>query len=108
MGYLSMCWDLPVRTPHDIGGLSAVSMITSGLVKEIAIADLKTGDAIGYLGTETIDADGGFIVLFERWLEPGMALTWDHHRGVNPGPDQRARPVDFRWHAYRLTEIIGE
>ena len=108
-GYVSMVWDIPLYVRHNVGGLSTVTLLTDGWVKEIEIRELKPGDAIGYLGTDSIDTDGGFIVIFEKWLDdnPDLshAVTWEFHSGVSPGPDQRARAVDFKWHAYRFRDI---
>lgn len=111
-GYVSMCWDIPLNAPHSNGGMSTVTLLTDGWAYEIEPHELKPGDAIGYLGIDSIDADGGFVVIFEKWLSDNpdlrTALTWEFHRGVSPGPDQRARPVDWRWHAYRFRDIVDD
>lgn len=105
-GFASMCYDIP---PGTHGGPNAVTLLTQGWMQEIDAAELQPGDAIGYLGVDALDADGGVIVIFEKWLnhDPSMkvALTWEHLRVVGNGPDQRARPVDFKWHAYRYKYI---
>lgn len=110
-GFVTMCWGIPLDVPHSWGGLNIVSLLTDGWAIEIPNHELKPGDAIGYLGPDAIDPDGGTIVLFERWLgDPGqrVAVTWDHLPITAPGPDQRSRPVDFRWHSYRFRDIIDE
>lgn len=111
-GFVSMCWDIPLNAPRSMGGMNTVSLLSEGWCKEIKVPDLLPGDAIGYLGPQSDDGDGGFIVIFEKWLDDnpslGVALTWDLHRGVSPGPDQRGRSRDLRWHAYRRTDIIDE
>ena len=87
-------------------------MEIDGWAHEIQPHDLKPGDALGYIGADAVDADGGFIVIFHRWLDNNpelrVAVTWEFSANVSPGPDQRARPVDFRWHAYRFRDIIDE
>lgn len=111
-GYVSMCWDIPLDAPHSRGGMSIVSLLTDNWCHEIKPSDLKPGDAIGYLGPEAVDSDGGTVVIFEKWLNDdpslGVALTWDHLPVVGAGPDRRAHPVDFRWHAYRYRHIIDD
>jgi hypothetical protein len=108
-GYASMCFGIP---PDSRGGPNAVTLLTQGWMTEIDPSDLRPGDAIGYLGPDALDADGGVIVIFEKWVndDPNTktALTWEHLAVVGDGPDQRARPVDFRWHAYRYKHIVEE
>lgn len=108
-GFICMCWDIPLHVRHSWGGLSTVTLLTDGWVTEISMEDLQPGDAIGHLGPDSVDADGGVIVLFENWLHGdrklGYALTWEHLPISAPGPARRARPVDFRWHAYRFNGI---
>lgn len=108
-GYLAMCYDIPVDV-H--GGPNVVTLLTSKWMVPIPREELKRGDAIGYLGPDALDADGGCIVLFDRWLNDdpatGTAITWDHLAVVGNGPDQRARPVDFRWHSYRYAYILDD
>lgn len=105
-GFVAMCYDIP---PDIRGGPNAVTLLTAGWMREIDPAELKVGDAVGYLGIDAVDPDGGVIVIFEKWLneDPAtrVALTWEHLAVVGHGPDQRARPVDFRWHAYRYAHI---
>lgn len=105
-GFVAMAYDIP---PDIHGGPNVVTLLTQGWMREIPLDDLRPGDAIGYLGPDALDADGGLIVLFEKWLnnDPGLkvALTWEQLAVVGIGPDQRARPVDFRWHAYRYAYI---
>lgn len=105
-GFAAMCYDIP---PDHHGGPNIVTLLTQGWMREIPMADLQPGDAIGYLGPDALDPDGGLIVIFEKWLndDPSMkiALTWEHLPIVGMGPDQRARSVDFRWHAYRYAHI---
>lgn len=111
-GFVSMCWDIPLDAPYSMGGMSTVTLLSEGWAHEIPRNELQPGDAIGYLGNDSVDADGGFIVIFEKWLndDPSLstALTWDFHAAVNPGPDQRGRVVDFKWHAYRFRDIVDE
>lgn len=107
-GYVAMCWGIPASPP--VGGPNIVSLLTEGWAYEVPAEDLRPGDAVGYLGPDAIDADGGVIVIFEKWLndDPSLkvALTWEHLPITSPGPDQRARPIDFRWHAYRFRDIV--
>lgn len=110
-GFVSMCWDIPLDAPRSSGGMSSVTLLTEGWAYEISPDDLKPGDALGYLGPDSAsDPDGGVIVIFERWLDRDLriALTWDQLPVVGLGPDQRARPVDFRWHAYRFRDIVDD
>src|SRR5688572_24370214 len=102
-GYISMCYDIPLDAPHSWGGMNIVTLLSDGWMYEIPAHELKPGDAVGDLGAHAIGTDGGTIVIFESWLnnDPslGVALTWEHTPIVSPGPDRRARPIDFRWHA---------
>lgn len=111
-GFLSMCWKIPLHAHHSWGGLSTVTLLTDGWVSEIDTTDLKPGDAIGFCGPGSIDADGGVILLFEGWLNDdptlGYALTWEQLPDASPGPVRRARPVNFRWHAYRFRDIVDD
>lgn len=108
-GFISMCYKIPLDAPGSWGGLNTVNMLLDGWFYEIQPHDLAPGDVIGYLGKGSIDSDGGTVVLFEKWLNDdqslGIALTWEHLAVTSPGPDQRARPIDFRWHAYRYSAI---
>lgn len=109
-GFLSMCWDIPLTATHSWGGMSTVTLLTEGWVKEIKGDELLPGDAIGFCGPGSMDSDGGVILLFEGWLNDnpdlGYALTWEMLPATSPGPGRRARPFDFRWHAYRFRDII--
>lgn len=109
-GYISMCWDIPLTTKHSWGGMSTVTLATEGWVKEIPGSELLPGDAIGLCGPNSMDGDGGVILLFEGWLNDdpnlGYALTWEQLPSGSPGPVRRARPFDFRWHAYRFRDVM--
>lgn len=111
-GYACMCWDVPLHVRHSWGGLSTVSLLEDGWVTEIEQPDLKLGDAVGFLGQGSVDADGGLIVMFERWLNNdrslGYAICWQQLKDTAPGPARRARPLDFRWHAYRFNDIVDD
>ena len=108
-GFISMCFKIPLDAPGSWGGLNTVNLFTDGWFYEIQPHDLAPGDVVGYLGKDSIDVDGGTAVVFEKWLNDdqslGLALTWEHLAVTSPGPDQRARPIDFRWHAYRYAGI---
>lgn len=101
-GFVSMCYRIP-RDNH--GGPNVVTLLTQGWMKEIDRTELLPGDAVGYLGPDALATDGGVIVIFDKWLDEGLALTWEHLAVVGMGPDQRARPVDFKWHCYRYIHI---
>lgn len=107
-GYLSMCYGLPKYR----GGANIVTLLTDGYMVEISLDDIQAGDALGYLGPDALDADGGLIVLFEKWLanDPSqrVALTWQHLPIIGLGPDLRAQPVNFKWHAYRFNHLLPE
>jgi hypothetical protein len=109
-GFISMCYDIPLHASHSWGGMSVVTLLTDGWMEEIKSEELRPGDAIGHLGPYAMDADGGVISLFEGWLnnDPnlGYALVYEQLPSGNPGPQRKARPFDFRWHAYRLKGII--
>jgi hypothetical protein len=101
-----MCYDIP---PDRHGGPNVVTMLTQGWMYEIERQELLPGDAVGFIGPDAVDTDGGILVIFEKWLNSdpgsGIALTWEHLAVVGMGPDQRARPVDFKWHCYRYKHI---
>lgn len=105
-GYVSMCWDIPLDAPHSLGGMSTVTLLTDGWCREITRQEVLPGDAVGYLGPESLDADGGVVMIFEKWLTGDTALTWEHLPAMGMGPDQRARPIDHRWHCYRFRHVI--
>lgn len=111
-GFLSMCWDIPLNAKHSWGGLSTVSLESDGWAKEIDPIDLKSGDAIGYLGPNSVDGDGGVIVIFEGWLNGDhrtmYAMTYQQLPQYSPGPTYIARPYDMRWHCYRFRDIVDE
>lgn len=108
-GYVSMCWDIPLNAPRSSGGMSTVTLLTDGWVKEIYRHELKPGDAVGYLGPDSMTADGNaVIVIFEKWLSGDTALTWEHLPQFGAGPDQHARPVDHQWHCYRFKDIVDD
>lgn len=112
-GFICMCFDIPLHAPGSWGGLNTINMATDGWFYEIPSHDLLPGDVIGYLGVGAEEYDGGTCVIFEKWLNDdptlGVALTWEHLSHVSPGPDQRGRPIDYRWHAYRyvgITDVV--
>lgn len=112
-GYVSMCYGIPLHVLHSWGGLSTVTLLTDGWLKEIRVTDLRPGDAIGYCGPGSIDSDGGTVVIFESFLNNdislGYALVWQQLPDASPGPARRARPLDFRrWHAYRYKDIVDD
>ena len=108
-GYISMCYDIPLDAPHSLNGMTVVTLYTDGWFYEIPRHELKAGDALGYLGPGSVDPDGGTIVVFEKWLndDPGLgvAVTWEHLPSVGIGPDQRARSLTPKWHAYRYKHL---
>lgn len=109
-GFVSMAWGIPLFAPHSFGGLSTVTLLTDGWCLEIPGSDLQPGDAIGLMGPNTMDSDGGVVGIFEGWLEDnpghGYALVWELLPGSSPGPQRKARFFDFRWHAYRFRDLI--
>jgi hypothetical protein len=111
-GFVSMCFKIPLTAPGSWGGLNTVNMLTDGWFYPIQPHDLKPGDVMGQLGEESLDYDGGTVVVFEKWLNDdptlGVALTWEHLAHVSPGPDQRGRPINYRWNAYRYRYITDE
>lgn len=111
-GFVSMCWDIPLNVTHSYGGMSTVSLESDGWAYEIQPLELKAGDAIGYLGRDSVDADGGVIVIFESWLngDPNTmyAMTYEQLPQNSPGPVYRARPYDRKWHCYRFRDIVDD
>lgn len=111
-GFICMAYKIPLNAPHSWGGLTTVTLLSDDWMYEIDQGDLRPGDAMGYLGPDSVDMDGGFIVLFEQWLDNnpahGTAIVWEHSAAVNPGPDRRAHAVNYKWHAYRFRHIIDE
>lgn len=109
-GFVSMAWGIPLFAPHSFGGMSVVTLLTDGWCYEIKGTDLKPGDAVGQLGPNTMDADGGVVGIFEGWLNDdmshGYALVWEILPGSSPGPQRKGRVFDFRWHAYRFKDIV--
>jgi hypothetical protein len=109
-GFISMCYKIPLNAKHSYGGMSTVTLLTDGWVNEIPGSELKPGDCIGHCGPNSMDGTGGVILLFEKWLNDdpklGYAITREQLPDASPGPVQRARPFDFRWHAYRFAHIL--
>jgi hypothetical protein len=109
-GFISMVYGIPLNAQNSWGGLSTVTLLTDGWLEEIDPRDLKRGDCIGYCGPGSVDGDGGVVVLFDGWFDNNPALryamTYEQMPDVQLGPVYRARPFDFRWHAYRLKGIV--
>lgn len=109
-GYVSMAWGIPLLAPHSFGGMSVVTLLTDGWCTEIRGDELLPGDAVGLLGPNTMDADGGVVGIFEGWLNDdpshGYALVWEMLPASSPGPQRKGRVFDFRWHAYRFRDIL--
>lgn len=110
-GYVSMCYDIPISMRH-WGGANVITLLSDGFMKEIKPDELLPGDAIGYLGSDAMDGDGGVIVIFDRWLNNDpvtrMALTWAHLPTMQLGPDLRGIPVNYKWKAYRYVHILDQ
>lgn len=108
-GFISMVYDIPLFAPLSMHGMSIVTLLSEGYFKEIPHHELQPGDLIGELGTTT-DPDGGVAVVFEQWLnnDPklGYAICIEHLAVTSPGPARRARPLDYRWHAYQYTNLV--
>jgi cell wall-associated NlpC family hydrolase len=102
-GYVSMCLNLAQP------GLSTVTLVTEGLIREITRDELCPGDLVGRCGPGTA-GDAGHVVLFERWDE-AHATYWayEFHGGPENGPQHSL--IHYPYHgqdgyqAYRYTKI---
>lgn len=106
LGYLSMCWDIPLHARGSRGGMNPINM--EEWVVEIQPINLLPGDAIGLLGPSSSGPDTA--ALFEEWIDrnasPPYALTWEMLSDASPGPVRRARPYGHPWRAYRFRDIV--
>lgn len=111
-GFLSMCWGIPLNAPGSWGGLSTVTLLTSGYIRMISPADLRPGDAVGICGPDT-GGDAGHIVLFEKWATdaPDESRYWLYEQaGGRSGPVHRMTSYPYggptgAWRAYRFRDI---
>jgi hypothetical protein len=79
-GYVSMCLNLAKP------GLSTVTLVTEGYIREITQNELRPGDLVGHCGPGTA-GDAGHVVVFDRW-EQGHDTYWayEFHGGPQLGP----------------------
>lgn len=107
-----MCWGIPRNAPGSWGGMSTVSLVTNGWMREIPAGWLQPGDAVGICGPGT-GGDDGHIVLFERWASDAENEShyWAYEQaGGRRGPVHRVirYPYDGptgAWRAYRFRDI---
>jgi hypothetical protein len=110
-GYVSMCLDLAPP------GLSTVTLVTEGHLREITRDELRPGDLVGRCGPGTA-GDAGHVVLFDRWEQrPELGQEQAHETywayelrgGPQPGPEHRLIHYPYRdlvgYQAYRYTRI---
>jgi hypothetical protein len=95
-GFVCMAVGLPLDTPGSWGGLSTVTMVTSGLWRKLGTWDeLTMGDAV-MIGGPGTGGNDGHVMWFEAWLNgdpnDSRAYIWEQAGGGN-GP--RRRLVDL-------------
>jgi len=115
-GFVSMCWNVPDSVGHGFwGGLSTVTLVSSGLALKIPKDQLEPGDAVGFLG-EGSDGPNGHVVLFAGWTDAGRTRYWayEQHGPTNPttyGPVHRVITYGYwgrpSFAAYRYRDITG-
>lgn len=107
-----MVWGIPLNAPGSWGGMSTVSLVTGGWMREIHPNDLRPGDAVGICGPDT-GGDDGHIVLFERWASEAHdeSYYWAYEQaGGQHGPVHRVINYPYGgptgpWRAYRFRDI---
>ncbi|MBV9792722.1 MAG: hypothetical protein JO016_02175 [Actinobacteria bacterium] len=106
-GYVSMCLDLAKP------GLSTVTLVTEGHLREITRDELHPGDLVGRCGPGTA-GDAGHVVLFDRWEQeqdqaPDTYWAYELRGGPQLGPEHRVIHYPYRdldgYQAYRYTQI---
>jgi len=95
-GFVCMAVGLPLDTPGSWGGLSTVTMVTSGLWRKLATWDeLTMGDAV-MIGGPGTGGNDGHVMWFEAWLNSdpndSRAYIWEQAGG---GDGPRRRLVDL-------------
>lgn len=91
-GFVCMTVGLPLDTPGSWGGLSTVTMVTSGLWSQLGAWDeLTMGDAV-MIGGPGTGGNDGHVMWFEAWLNDddndSRAYIWEQAGGGN-GPKRR-------------------
>jgi hypothetical protein len=91
-GFVCMTVGLPLDTPGSWGGLSTVTMVTSGLWSQLgAWDDLALGDGV-MIGGPGTGGNDGHVMMFEAWLNDddadSRAYIWEQAGGGN-GPVRR-------------------
>ena len=115
-GFLSMCWNIPPSIGHGFsGGLSTVTLASSGLAVPIAKDALQPGDAVGFLGAGS-DGPNGHVVLFSRWVDASHTTYWayEQHGPTKPttyGPVYRTIQYGYwgrpNFGAYQYRDVTG-
>lgn len=109
-GYVSGCWGIPLNAPNSWGGQNTVTLVTDGWMHEIAINDLKPGDAIGLCGVGTA-GNGGHVQIFGSWLNniPNDNRHYIYEQaGGRPGPTRRLVDWTGGYRAYRFRDIADD
>lgn len=109
-GFVSMCWKLATSGPDTWGGYSTVTLVTSGLMKEIPVDQLQPGDAVGKCGPET-GGDEGHVQLFSGWLnhDPADSHYYCYEQtGGGSGPHHRLVDWTAGYKAYRYVGIVDD
>ena len=102
-GYVSLCLDLPQP------GLSTVTLVTEGHLREITRDELRPADLVGRCGEGTA-GDAGHVVLFDRWAQAHVTYwAYELRGGPQPGPEHRLIHYPYQeldgYQAYRYTNI---
>lgn len=108
-GAVSMSVDLPHDYPGSWGGLSTVSMVTSGLWYRIERAELLRGDVL-MIGGEGTDGANGHVMTFEQWtVFNSRCIIWEQAGGVD-GPRRReiAYSTKSAYLPYRYRYMVDE
>jgi hypothetical protein len=98
-GYVSLCWAIPAP------GENTVTLVTEGWMREIPVAELRMGDAVGKCGPNTGGNDGHI-----QWVEsyrPGQLIIWEQAGGGVLGPRRRILTgLRAGYRAYRFRDMI--
>jgi hypothetical protein len=102
-GYVSAVYGVK---PGPMGGLTTVTLVTSGAMGEIPVMSLRAGDLVGRCGVGTA-GDAGHITIFRQWYnrDPGDSRYWGYEQaGDSPGPNYRVIEWADGYRAYRWRE----
>jgi hypothetical protein len=91
------------------GGLNTETLVSSGAMYEIPMAQLRPGDLCGNCGPGS-GGDAGHVVVFAGWVGQAGGQYWIYEQaGATYGPLHRTIPWPYpgedRWAAYRYRGI---